>query len=483
WVVPAQEAGHPTDTLYGKMKELKGEAVSHNRVFKFYGTQLAELLPISKEVGAGLAGVFAGLGSGMWVMAAMEGVKIAMATFGEHTKEAEKAAEELRKKVKETALEIANLNRELMGQKKWSGVDVEFNAMSTLRTGAASWRSSAASETDPSERKLALNRAAEMEAEYFKLGGEQREAALKKQLELEEKLAEKKEEEKRATEAAAAAEKDRLLYLEAANKSEAELLKFRLSELNAPYEGFAKPGDSGDSLIFKNLEGLQKHDDLASKRRLDEAQQQGLTDAMSGQQEDSGQYSALVKSPTKILEEATKHATEAVKRFNEEGKRSQAVWVEVGASVASAFMSIGSAIGGQAGKVVSSLGEMIVKAITFAVAITEANSASMGPYGWVQGIAAGAAVLASIIGLTAGLSARAEGGPVMAGQPYLVGERGPEIVVPSSSGTVIPNHQLGGGGVTVNITAADASSFERMLRRNDTALLRVLRDASRNGRA
>lgn len=35
--------------------------------------------------------------------------------------------------------------------------------------------------------------------------------------------------------------------------------------------------------------------------------------------------------------------------------------------------------------------------------------------------------------------ARAMGGPVSAGQPYLVGERGPEIMVPSLPGTVIPN--------------------------------------------
>jgi hypothetical protein len=38
--------------------------------------------------------------------------------------------------------------------------------------------------------------------------------------------------------------------------------------------------------------------------------------------------------------------------------------------------------------------------------------------------------------------ARANGGPVQAGQPYLVGENGPEVVVPSQNGTVVPNHQI-----------------------------------------
>lgn len=51
----------------------------------------------------------------------------------------------------------------------------------------------------------------------------------------------------------------------------------------------------------------------------------------------------------------------------------------------------------------------------------------------------------------AGLPARAMGGPVTGGQPYLVGERGPEIVVPGASGNVIPNHKIGGGGGDVNV--------------------------------
>lgn len=40
------------------------------------------------------------------------------------------------------------------------------------------------------------------------------------------------------------------------------------------------------------------------------------------------------------------------------------------------------------------------------------------------------------------LAARERGGPVQRGQAYLVGERGPEIVVPESAGAVIPNSGL-----------------------------------------
>jgi hypothetical protein len=40
------------------------------------------------------------------------------------------------------------------------------------------------------------------------------------------------------------------------------------------------------------------------------------------------------------------------------------------------------------------------------------------------------------------VTARAKGGPVKAGQPYLVGEEGPEIVIPDDDGEVVPNKDL-----------------------------------------
>ena len=40
--------------------------------------------------------------------------------------------------------------------------------------------------------------------------------------------------------------------------------------------------------------------------------------------------------------------------------------------------------------------------------------------------------------------ARAAGGPVASDTPYLVGERGPEVIIPKAAGTVIPNDALRG---------------------------------------
>ena len=69
----------------------------------------------------------------------------------------------------------------------------------------------------------------------------------------------------------------------------------------------------------------------------------------------------------------------------------------------------------------------------------------------------------------------AEGGSANANTPYVVGERGPELFVPRSSGTVIPNHALAGAGGTTMITnnyinAIDTKSFEERLYGSSNAI-------------
>ena len=49
---------------------------------------------------------------------------------------------------------------------------------------------------------------------------------------------------------------------------------------------------------------------------------------------------------------------------------------------------------------------------------------------------------------------KANGGPVKAGQPYIVGERQPELFVPRTSGTIMPSVPMGGESVVNNITVS-----------------------------
>ena len=59
-----------------------------------------------------------------------------------------------------------------------------------------------------------------------------------------------------------------------------------------------------------------------------------------------------------------------------------------------------------------------------------------------------------------GINLRANGGPVSAGSPYIVGERGPELFMPRSSGSIYPNDAMGMGGanIVVNVDASGSSA-------------------------
>ncbi len=51
----------------------------------------------------------------------------------------------------------------------------------------------------------------------------------------------------------------------------------------------------------------------------------------------------------------------------------------------------------------------------------------------------------------------ANGGRPPVGKASLVGEKGPELFVPSRAGTIVPNHQIGGSNITVNVDASGSS--------------------------
>ena len=61
-------------------------------------------------------------------------------------------------------------------------------------------------------------------------------------------------------------------------------------------------------------------------------------------------------------------------------------------------------------------------------------------------------------GFIGGLFGFADGGRPPVGRPSIVGERGPELFVPRSAGTIVPNEKIGGSSITNNISiSVDAS--------------------------
>lgn len=84
----------------------------------------------------------------------------------------------------------------------------------------------------------------------------------------------------------------------------------------------------------------------------------------------------------------------------------------------------------------------------------------------------------------------ADGGSPPVGVPSIVGERGPEIFVPKTAGTIIPNNMLGGmgGGQTINyngpyianMSAIDTQSGAQFLARNKQAVWATYQSANRS---
>jgi len=78
----------------------------------------------------------------------------------------------------------------------------------------------------------------------------------------------------------------------------------------------------------------------------------------------------------------------------------------------------------------------------------------------------------------------ANGGNPPVGRPSIVGERGPELFVPRSAGTIVPAGQFGGGGnmtaVTYNINAVDASSFRSLVARDPEFIHNVAEQGRRS---
>lgn len=103
------------------------------------------------------------------------------------------------------------------------------------------------------------------------------------------------------------------------------------------------------------------------------------------------------------------------------------------------------------------------------------------------GAAAAATVIAAGVSFAAqSLSGRALGGQVRAGESYVVGERGPEILTMGTGGRITPNSALGGApagtvsktaNVSFNISANDSEGFDELLVNRRGLIISMINEA------
>lgn len=110
----------------------------------------------------------------------------------------------------------------------------------------------------------------------------------------------------------------------------------------------------------------------------------------------------------------------------------------------------------------------------------QAGIGAIGGGGGAGGGASGGllGIGASLLGSALGLPGRATGGPVSPGRAYMVGERGPELFVPGTSGKVETLGGSGGRDVRVSITLNAPSGGEvQALQRSGRQVARAVRSA------
>jgi phage-related minor tail protein len=91
-------------------------------------------------------------------------------------------------------------------------------------------------------------------------------------------------------------------------------------------------------------------------------------------------------------------------------------------------------------------------------------------------------VLSGLLGSLLGLPGRATGGIVAPDRPYLVGERGPEVFVPTSAGQVVANHHAAPGRdvrVAIHLNAERGASAPTAMQRSSRQLASAVRRALR----
>jgi len=112
-----------------------------------------------------------------------------------------------------------------------------------------------------------------------------------------------------------------------------------------------------------------------------------------------------------------------------------------------------------------------------AVVNTSATVVYTAPVGYT-----GVVLLAQVANIRSQQPPAMFGGSRQQGTPFLVGERGPELFTPATAGTVTPNHQLTGGGATVNfnITTVDAQSFGALLDTRRGQIVNMINTALNN---
>jgi len=276
---------------------------------------------------------------------------------------------------------------------------------------------------------------------------------------------------------AAQKERERVAGVISDRMAEAEIMKLKSEQ----QDRIAAAEQAGDQMLAARLRGQERELDLQYRyaqelaRENDlEAQKaiiyQGQVEMVANQRATQRELAELAAAADQRRFDALQQYVEKQYELNTAVQQQQAladgVANTLGQGMASAFDGLitgaenwGESLRQIAAGALQDIARQLIRIFIIEQAIS-AIKTFLTPFSASTPLGAGGGQVGKYgtLGPNYGIPQRANGGPVMGGSPYLVGERGPELFVPGRTGMIVPNNQISGGtNVTVNVDASGSS--------------------------
>lgn len=220
-------------------------------------------------------------------------------------------------------------------------------------------------------------------------------------------------------------------------------------------------------LQFRYAEELSKETDSQAKKAIIFEQQTALVASQRETQRDLNELQAKADQDRfKALQKHIEQQYELNTAAQNQLRLADGIADTLGQSIGGAFDALiagseswGASLKKIASGVLIDIGKQLLQIFVIEQAINALRGV-LTPFSAATPIGAGGGRVGRFgtLGPNFGIPQRANGGSVMAGQPYLVGERGPELFMPSHSGGIAPTGSFGGGAnVVVNVDATGSN--------------------------
>lgn len=225
-------------------------------------------------------------------------------------------------------------------------------------------------------------------------------------------------------------------------------------------------------------------DQITEKQRL--MDQLGLSESVAEQaaqmtvgfKQTDEQVAELVEK-LKLLEELKKPVESFAEAIKDVGKTIKSEFSSAFESVMNGTKSVGEAFRDMILKITMSLADRAMNS-AFDDLFSKMAKTSGTSGGFADLFSKGVSYLGGLFGggTTSKVPGLADGGYASATKPHLIGERGPEVFIPSASGRVVSNSDLGGMGGQVNQTFNITTGVQQTVRAEIQSLMPQIAAAS-----